>query len=582
MKTSRSTAPGRWRTFAAAGLLCLAAAAASSSSASPSGEAPVAGRRPILRQSTPTGTSTPRRVPSAHRHHHHQLGPRCDRDCDRPRGSSLPALGSVLVDLRGGGGERRRKGKSAKKSTSSRTGGDAKAKVDDAVKEFDVATALGDAIRERADVLRRDRLPEFERRFDAALVSAGLSLGTAGTDADAVEGDDDDEAGGEEAAEPEATAYYRYGHRRGAPASTSSVLVDYFLRTHGGTHAIQSALSLLASASGIACLCLPPFPAAGAAAGATRGATDAKALSRGILRSGTKCQLMQQALLLAAAKHAAGLVGAAAIGASQIPRMGVRDARRYLEAVAADPVGQYLFYCSLLAVWMGWFGGSGGSGTMRGYLAMLRGSVVSIMNAHVATTDDGGAPQDTAMSQLLDALSQSPPPWFLSRPYGGSIVPVLVLGPVLLREVISVLWTISDVLTLIIASTGGATGKLLSGSLSGCRAVLDAFMSLLITSDKWRKADSFQRQRSLASLVSQCSLAMELAMGGILIGDAVVSFWTYAFGAPAIATGGSVGGSKGGRLPFKCALGKIACAHLYLNFMLSKRKKIDGMAGSIR
>ncbi|KAL7528674.1 hypothetical protein ACHAXR_004138 [Thalassiosira sp. AJA248-18] len=432
------------------------------------------------------------------------------------------------------------------------------------MKETDAATALGDAIRDRAHLLRRDRLPYPERTFDSALVSLGLSLGTAGTDKDS-----EDDAGKVDTA----LAYYQYGHRNSlhtynnsnngqlnqqhVQPSTSAVIANYFLKTHGGTHAIQCLLSLLASFLGVACLLLPAFPSS-----ATNKAMNAKSLSRNILLSTVKYQLMQQSLLLAMAKHASGLLGAVVLGASRFPQLGISNARRHLESVALDPVGQYLFYCSLLVVWMGWFGGgSGGVGGMREYVAVLRKT--SVDNA-----------QDSAVTtQLLDTLSQTPPPWFLSQSFGGSIISILILGPILLREIISVLWVLSDVLTLAFTSSGGVTGKFLSGILSGCRSILDAFMSVLITSDQWRKADSFQRQRALARLVSRCSLMMELAVGGILIGDAIQSFWTLAFDNNI---------SGGGRLSFKCVLGKMACAHLYLNFLLSRRKKIATVIGSIR
>jgi hypothetical protein len=95
-------------------------------------------------------------------------------------------------------------------------------------------------------------------------------------------------------------------------------------------------------------------------------------------------------------------------------------------------------------------------------------------------------------------------------------------------------------------------------------------MSILVTSDKWRKADSFTRQRTLARLVSQASLGMEVLVGGVLIGDAVQCFYKVAF----VRNTSDVS--------FKLVLGKFICAHLYLNFLLSRRKKIQVLVGSIR
>ncbi|KAL3816581.1 hypothetical protein ACHAXA_003821 [Cyclostephanos tholiformis] len=451
---------------------------------------------------------------------------------------------------------------------------DARHAIDDAMRGRDAASALGDAIRDRAEILRRDDVhvwasaPRRSRRapsssssssssryyvMDEALESIGLSMGTAGTD-------------------------------------VSDLLADYFLKTHGGTHVAQTLLSLLASILGVACLSLPPFPSSSSSSSSSayhrrsnNANTDASHLSRHILLSALKCRLMQQAMIVAMAKHASGMIGAMNVGASLIPLTGVRNARRKLESIASDPVGQYLFYCSLLAVWMGWFGGGGDVDGMGGYLARLRGTVVSIMNSATTAPPDGAAAMTaTATSQLLDALSRQPPPWYMCRsPCGaGIIVPFLVLGPVLLREVVSVIWVCSDVLELLSSSSsggGGMTGAILSTALSTSRSAIDAFMGLLIAHEEWRDADSFQRQRALSSLVSRCSLLTELAVGGILIADAAQSFWTYALVGPTMAgtlMGGGVGVGGGGRSRLGRVVGKTACAHLYVNFLLSRRRKI--------
>ena len=468
--------------------------------------------------------------------------------------------------------------------------------IDGVLRGKDAATALGDAIRNRADELRRDAILDTrsysERAFDTAVISVGLSLGTAGTDVDNTYVND--------GKVDSVMAYYRHGHRNNnyngvnhsrRPGSKDrydeeeeeiqqqqqrpSVLIsEYFVMTHGGTHIAQYLLSLLASVLGVSCLLLPSFPLHGL--GTTIGSNkDAKAFSKHILLSTTKCQLLQQTLLVAMAKHASGIVGAINLGAHQIPRAGVRDARRRIEVVASDPVGQYLFYCSLLAVWIGWFGGGNGSGRMGDYVAELKGNVVSIMNAAAITTTTTADYSTTTTAptvQLLDALSQHPPPWFLCQsPYGvGHIVPFLLLGPILLREVISVVWVCSDVLTLLSVSTSGMTGAILSRLLTTSNAAIDIFMSTLISRERWRDADSFQRQRTLSLQVSRISLLMELAMGVVLLVDAAVSFWTYALIGPTPTT---TSGKIGGQYPFRSMLGKMVCAHLYINFLLSRRKK---------
>lgn len=58
-------------------------------------------------------------------------------------------------------------------------------------------------------------------------------------------------------------------------------------------------------------------------------------------------------------------------------------------------------------------------------------------------------------------------------------------------------------------------------------------------------------------------------MGILLLGDAIqVLLWTFAFGN--VSTTGVVAV----RVPFKTVLGKIVCAQMYLNFIMSRRKKI--------
>jgi hypothetical protein len=543
-----------------------------------------------------------------------------------------------IIDLRGGGSDdsiilsqstlttkkTKKKGKSGKrktKSTNSSSSGSSsddgvdvvqtstevtntKDAIDGVLRTKDAATALGDAIRSRANELRQDvtllvadTRSYSERAYDTALVSVGLALGTAGTDMDNTNFDNDGRGGKVDSV----MAYYRHGHRnndshrRGnkdryhddeeeeiqQQQRLSVLLSEYFVMTHGGTHIAQCLLSLLASILGVSCLLLPSFPLHGLGMTIGGSNTDAKAFSRHILLSTTKCQLLQQTLLVAMTKHASGIIGAINLGAHQIPRAGIRDARRRIELVASDPVGQYLFYCSLLAVWIGWFGGGGnGTGRMGEYVSKVKGDVISIMNAAAITTTTTTAADSTITEptvQLLNALAHHPPPWFLcqSSTYGiGHIVPFLILGPILLREVISVMWVCSDVLTLLSASTSGMTGAILSRVLTTSSTAMDVFMSTLISWERWRDADSFQRQRTLSLLVSRISLLLELAVGVVLLVDAAVSFWTFAFiGGPTTTATTSGNAMISGHYPFRSMLGKTVCAHLYINFLLSRKKK---------
>jgi len=497
---------------------------------------------------------------------------------------------SIIEQLRGGGTKevdvvksKKRKGKSSKKSSAPSAKEDSDDKDNIIIKDTKQQTKPTTSEETSSKTSNKPhntnkQLPSYtEHTFDIALLSLGLSLGTSGTDIDSTYEAVYNQDGTKNL---DSVAYYQYSFRNSVDdtirrrkrqqydsneeeyeqPSLSVVLGNYFLKTNGGTHIISCLLSILTSVLGMACLVLPSFPTS-----TNMGKNiNAKILSRKILLATTKYQLMQQTLLVAMAKYMTGMVGAILLSASSIPQLGVRNVRQYLELTASEPIGQYLFYTALLVVWMGMFGGGSGGGKMSEYAAALKKSVISIMNesaASAATTDDS-----TTVAQLLDTLSQQPPPWFLSN--GGAVIPLLILGPILLREIISIIWVFSDVLTLAIKSSEGMTGKLFSGMLTTCRATLDAFMSILLSSDKWRKADSFQRQRHLSKLVSRTSLVMELIVGILLIGDALQVVWTFAFGN--VSTTGVVAG----RVPFKTVFGKIVCAHLYLNFIKSRRKKI--------
>ena len=395
--------------------------------------------------------------------------------------------------------------------------------------------------------------------FDAGLVSLGLSLGTAGTDADnssvvrSSKKESDDKF--------IETPYYQYTHRyprmsnkQYVKPSTSAVVVNYFLKTHGGTHVMQCLLSLLASVLGLTCLLLPSFPTT------VGDMIDINSLARRTALASAKYSLLQQTLLVAVAKHASGLIGALLLGASKIPQIGLRDTRKHLEVVTSDPVGQYLFYCSLLVVWLN-------LGAAHN-IASLKTQVTSLRNAATVDSKEG-------VMKVLDGFSHNPPPWYLKQSTGGFITPIIMLLPILLREIISIAWVVSDVLTLAFTSSGGMTGKFMHSLLILARSIIDAAMSIVVTSEKWRRADSFTRQRTLARLVSRCSLGMEIIVGGILIGDAIQLFWRFAFVL-------NVAEDFVIKPSFRVVLGKIICAHLYLNFLLSRRKSIEVLIGSIR
>ena len=391
-------------------------------------------------------------------------------------------------------------------------------------------------------------LYDSEQRFESALLSLGLALGTGGTDY--IETSSTMDADGE----IETIAYYQCSHCSSIWTSSkisrpATLLADYIVRTNGGTHLVQTLLSLVAVSMGVASLLLPPFPQVRNNESAT-----AESLSLSMLRSSTKYKLMQQTLLLGAVRYLVAMLGAINLSASQIRQLGIRNARRHLEQVALHPVGQCLFFCSLLVAWLN-------SSAMVEYAASMRGNVISVMN-NAGTSGEDGVSTTSTRSHLLDLLSQQPPPWFSSREHGGAVIPLLILGPFLIRETISIIWTFSDLISISV-SGDGLLSRLASSLISATRSILDIFMSILFKSEDWRNADSFHRQKSLATLVARWSQILEWTLAFLIAGDAVHSFWTLAF-APSSGTS---------NLTLKCFLGKAVCANMYVSHLVRRRRR---------
>uniref|UniRef100_A0A7S1V1F7 Uncharacterized protein n=1 Tax=Grammatophora oceanica TaxID=210454 RepID=A0A7S1V1F7_9STRA len=195
--------------------------------------------------------------------------------------------------------KKKRKGKKSALKTQ-----DGKEKVSEALKEKDAAEALGDAIRERADILRADTRSEVSpliQGIDQSIQSVGWAMGSS----DGATPLDDD---------------------AGIEVSTGSVVANYFLKSHGGAHALQSACSLLAVLSGIGALVMP-------------------------VTNSAQPVLMKRCLQLAILKHISGLLAATVVAAKAIPEIGLSQARTWMEQLAVDPVSQYVFYSSALLVW---------------------------------------------------------------------------------------------------------------------------------------------------------------------------------------------------------------------------------------
>jgi hypothetical protein len=343
--------------------------------------------------------------------------------------------------------------------------------ISKALHEKDAAGALGDAIRARADQWRQSPLLD---RIDTSVSSVGWALGAS---------DHHSASSANETTNAEEVA-------AGVEATTTSVVAHYFLKSHGGAHAVQSLCSLLATLSGLGAVVFP------------------RAYSLVLLR---RC------MIFAMTKHLAGILAACVLTARAIPEIGLTQARQRLEDLVQDPVAQYVFYSACILFW-------------------------------------------------LPAQWSDPPLWWQGYP----VLSLLFTGPILLREVVSTVLVISDVLLLWAYSNkaGDETSGALVGLLHMSQSVINAGMSLLVTPSTWRSADSLQRQAILARLVSRASLALEVLVGLVLVADALLQATALGFSAQ--------------RPRLSSVLKSMVCARLYLNFLWTRRRKIHKLATKLR
>lgn len=283
---------------------------------------------------------------------------------------------------------------------------------------------------------------------------------------------------------------HRMSEGGGVEAATTSVIANYFLKSHGGVHGLQFLCSILATMSGL-----------GIFAFKTRKPT-------------LGFTLLQRTMLFAMIKHVSGVLAAASIAAKAIPKIGLSNARQWMEQLVLDPVSQYVFYTALILSWL-------------------------------------------PAKSRLDAC------WWWKK----SFLLLFVVGPVLIREVISNIMVVSDILVLF---SVGSEATMIESILKVSNSVINAIMSLLVSPKTWRSSDPSGRQAILAKLVSQASLGMEVGVGALMLVDLIVTFTALAF------TSGP------NRPPFRELLTKMLCVRLYVHFLWVRRKKISKLAVDVR
>jgi hypothetical protein len=273
----------------------------------------------------------------------------------------------------------------------------------------------------------------------------------------------------------------------GVEAAPSSIVANYFLKSHGGAHALQCACSLLATLSGLGAI---------------------------VFQNQLRGTLLQRTMIFAMIKHVSGLIAAAALAAKAIPKVGLSQARSWMEKIVLDPVSQYVFYTALILLWL-------------------------------------------PSKQRLDSC------WWWKMKW----IPPLLVGPVLVREIISNLLVVSDILVL--CSVGDESDSIKS-ILKVAQSTINAAMSLVVTPKVWRSADPAQRQAILAKLVSKSSLVMEVFVGLLLCVDFLWTFGSFAFS------------SLPQRPPMRETIKQLICVRLYLHFLWVRRRKITKLAVKVR
>lgn len=281
---------------------------------------------------------------------------------------------------------------------------------------------------------------------------------------------------------------HRMSEGGGVEAAATSVVANYFLKSHGGVHGLQFLCSFLATISGIGVLVFQRVP-------------------RGLV-------MLRRTMIFAMIKHVSGVLAASIIAAKAIPKIGLRNARQWMEKLALDPVSQYVFFTALVLVW-------------------------------------------------LPPVLKLETCWWWGKP---PLMFVLV-GPILIREIISSALVISDVLVLLSVS---GDSKPVDFVLKIANSTVNAVMSLLVSAKSWRHADPSKRQAIMASLVSNASLVMEVGVGLLMLADAIYSTSKFAFATGLV------------RPSFREMASKLICIRLYIHFLWVRRKKIAKVAMNVR
>ena len=401
--------------------------------------------------------------------------------------------------------------------------------INDKLKDEDsAAQSLGDAIRQNAHLLL-NRHHDDDDDYDDDAVTARTSLQSLGY----AMGSSDYTTMvlsqyNKQQRQKHSTSSRTKGQMAQDLTSPTAVIAHYFLKSHGGVHLIQCICSGLASLAGMASLVLSHQNPA------------------------WQSTLIRRTLFFGMCKHLSGVLMAIYLVARTIQSGGFPEASQSIQSLIRDPISQYVFYTACVFVW-------------------LPTSSTRSSSSLKATTIPPAAAVDAGSIASTITSSVGELAWWQS--YSG--ITLLLVGPVVIREFISIALVVSDVLTLMIATTAGSdtattTTTYIEQLLKVMQALVDAGMSLLVTPKKWRSSNAVQRQAILARLVSKISLLMEIGVGMLMLCDCLITSMRYLF----VNTGGQV--------RFYTLVKSLICTRLYIGFLWTRRNNINKLVEAIR
>ena len=297
----------------------------------------------------------------------------------------------------------------------------------------------------------------------------------------------------------------------GVEASPEAVIANYFLKSHGGAHLLQTACSLLAQMFALGSIVMT-----------TR--YSSKDAGSAVGNAKWTLALLRQTMIFAMIKHASGLLASASLAAKAIPKIGISQSRKWMEDIVREPVAQYVFYTALVLLWL-------------------------------------------PSKAFQDATGNVSTIWWWPRQRW---IVSLFVGPILMREFVSNVLVLYDMVVLWSVSSND-DNVILENALKYSQSTVNAIMSLVVSPEKWRTADSAGRQEILAGVVSKSSLFAECGVGAILVIDLIVGFMRIVFGI------------LGGRPAWHETLKKLVIIRLYAHYLVwTRRKNISKLATEIR